>query len=593
MGKATILSGGDAGLYRIRLDYGTAARDAELATIGDTIKQLETQIEGLQTSLDAFIEHVETPAKEATTTAVNDYVAASNATPRDEKAVKAALAAHEQALRELFNVRTRYAKLQLLIQDLQAQLAGSKKRKTYLQQLVLNEDRDAWCADYTTSASGEVATIDVPGESEEIIIAPSAPVPNATHGALVAREMQAGAQVYFNAAILPGWQRWKPTFRIGDVRSINLGENTMSVDLEPETSSAQDLGVNQTTSLSSVPVTYMTCGAGAFSIGDRVVVRFDDQDWKKPRVVGFADHPRPCNVAYVGCEYWEFTADLIINIHVLVALIDVETKQVIEVWRRRFTLLAGIVSYNSQPYVQQGGGFPQSWSWLVDMSAPPDDASLPTRLQSVQQQSDKLYGIVTGNGSDPADYKTIVELQDGEAITEIGRWTVGNASSSFNSLSVSGGHVAVGGFVDVSTAYGVRIFNTVTRALIAERAVNGPVESVDMTLRFLVVLHWGSMVNFGYSISIFSRASGYSLLSSHDLDVMPYSVCLIRDRIVAKSEGVVWIWMLDPITGAITPDGTMTPFAVAVEEIGGQPGSGIVTDGSGGPGHHVVSVARA
>lgn len=56
----------------------------------------------------------------------------------------------------------------------------------------------------------------------------------------------------------------------------------------------KDVWKNYTRKLSSVAVEYMGCNSLAFSDGDRVVVQFIDQDWSKPKVIGFAENPQSC-----------------------------------------------------------------------------------------------------------------------------------------------------------------------------------------------------------------------------------------------------------------------------------------------------------
>ena len=51
---------------------------------------------------------------------------------------------------------------------------------------------------------------------------------------------------------------------------------------------------NYTRILIAVPVEYMNCNAGAFAVGDRVVVQFIDQKWETPKVVGFVENPQAC-----------------------------------------------------------------------------------------------------------------------------------------------------------------------------------------------------------------------------------------------------------------------------------------------------------
>jgi hypothetical protein len=95
----------------------------------------------------------------------------------------------------------------------------------------------------------------------------------------------------------PGWQKWKPTFRVGEVTSLDTDADTANVTLDDALSFDQGFDVNQEATLEDVPVEYMTCNAAAFEIGDRVVVAFTGQDWGSPKIVGFESNPRQC--AYI------------------------------------------------------------------------------------------------------------------------------------------------------------------------------------------------------------------------------------------------------------------------------------------------------
>jgi len=64
-----------------------------------------------------------------------------------------------------------------------------------------------------------------------------------------------------------------------------------------------------TTRLDSVAIEYMSCNAGAFADGDRVVVEFTGQSWSSPKVIGFDENPVACTTD--GILFWRcFTTDL-------------------------------------------------------------------------------------------------------------------------------------------------------------------------------------------------------------------------------------------------------------------------------------------
>ena len=186
------------------------------------------------------------------------------------------------------------AKAQLEVDDLTAARAGLIARIAVLVEVLKPVTRAAWCADFTEDATGEVATVEIPGEDKLLLIAPGAPKPVAADGVLVAREAQSPEQVFWNAAVLPGWQKFRPTYRRGTITALDTAAETASVTITADTSSAQNLAINLTTHLTNVPVQYMTCNAGAFEVGDKAVIKFMGGEWLQPKIVGFAENPRPC-----------------------------------------------------------------------------------------------------------------------------------------------------------------------------------------------------------------------------------------------------------------------------------------------------------
>lgn len=226
-------------------------------------------------------------AQGALKTAEAEYAAA-------QADVKAKMDAQVAAAKELVAAKKETAPLEIaheLLKDERSQLI---KDRSYYAGLHLVETRKAWCADLTEDAKDEVATIEIPGDSNLVLINAGAEDGGTVDGVLFAREMQSPEQVFWNAAVLPGWQKWKPTYRRGTITALDLEANTADVALEEETSTGQNLNINQTKTLEKVPVNYMGCNAEAFEVGDACVVRFDDMNWETPRVMGFVDNPKSC-----------------------------------------------------------------------------------------------------------------------------------------------------------------------------------------------------------------------------------------------------------------------------------------------------------
>lgn len=186
-------------------------------------------------------------------------------------------------------------------------------------------DRDAWCVDLTEDGSGEVASLEIPGEPQKVVLAPGTRAPTDADGRLLSRYAMSAAQVVFNTAILPGWQKFKPTYRVGVLTAkdddSNRGQVTLDVARSTATGipratrenapwtrggDAAGLVVNQE-SLGEIPFEYMECDSRAFSVGDRVVVEFRGMDWTNPYIIGFESWPK-------GCPTWGTIAYFIRNI---------------------------------------------------------------------------------------------------------------------------------------------------------------------------------------------------------------------------------------------------------------------------------------
>lgn len=341
MGQAEIISGGTDGLYRVRLDYGTETRDkrvekltADLATVQGQLDTAESEladqqatVSSQQDDINGKIEAYETAAKslEALRIVLDEAIQdrldlSENATPEEiaaaNAAVTAATAAYNaaetvirnsdkeinDALKKLEKEKSKVYPLQLKVDLLTDEKTGLTKKKKYWTDLTLQEEKNVWCADMTEDATGKVATLEIPGENNMVVIKPGAPTHTTADGKLVARAIQHPNQAFFNAAILPGWQKYLPTYRRGTITELDTELDTASVTLTDDKSSAQNLGINKISELKNVPVKYMECNASAFEVGDVVVVQFDDRSWDKPKITGFVREPKPCGLNLQGIQ---------------------------------------------------------------------------------------------------------------------------------------------------------------------------------------------------------------------------------------------------------------------------------------------------
>lgn len=246
MGKGTIISGGEDGQYQVQVNYGRSGYTSDIAALNTKKDSLAQDIidEGLQPEPD--------------TNKLN---------------------------------------------SLKLQKLSVEKRIDSLESTMPDDPTvSAWCADLTEDLTGEVGTIEVPGEVGIVQIQPgyddNAEYDAERDGQLLPTVVNSPAQAFYNLAMLPGWQKWKPTFRYGTITSVDEDADTANVTLDTTPSSQQSLDINQSTTLSDVPIDYMDCDSLVFTEGDEVLIKFENQDWASSKIVGFKDNPKPCATGY-------------------------------------------------------------------------------------------------------------------------------------------------------------------------------------------------------------------------------------------------------------------------------------------------------
>lgn len=222
----------------------------------------------------------------------------------DRDAIAARVAVYDRALT---NVEELIAKEQDKQEPSQAVLTGLQARKDALTRArdnfqALYDDEpihSAWCVDLTPGLTGEVGTIEPGAELKNgINIQPGADgeagFSRERDGQLTKFMALGPFNAALNFALMPAIQKYKPTYRYGTLTGIDYGNNTCTVALDAVSSSQQSLNINQTGTLSNVPIEYMTCDAQAFTLDDKVVVKFENFDQSEPKVIGFQSNPKAC-----------------------------------------------------------------------------------------------------------------------------------------------------------------------------------------------------------------------------------------------------------------------------------------------------------
>ena len=108
--------------------------------------------------------------------------------------------------------------------------------------------RDAWCADLTENLSGVVAICEIPGEPDAVLIRPgyasAAAYSGARDGILKKPKRCKPPEFFYNLAMLPGVQRWKPTYRFATITELDKVAKTCSVIGQNAYSTQQNLDVS-------------------------------------------------------------------------------------------------------------------------------------------------------------------------------------------------------------------------------------------------------------------------------------------------------------------------------------------------------------
>jgi len=300
MGKGRIVSGGEEGLYTVELLHNRERIEAEIAQLTQLIAELDAELAELETERNELI-----AARDAIIAQIDAAIAAAVAEDETPDV--------EDLLTELAQASAAVQAQDVRIALVQGRRLEAVKRKDVLDAVPNDPVQSAWCADFTEDLSGEVATVEVPAEGivgqfatwRRVQIRPGysgrAAYSASRDGQMFHREGQVGYQVYYNAALLPGVQRWKPQYRIGTISTIDYEADTCTITIQAEDSSAQSLIIDPPDLQyikTGVPIEYMECDSDVFEAGDRVLVEFQGRDWSSPKVIGFESNPRECETTW-------------------------------------------------------------------------------------------------------------------------------------------------------------------------------------------------------------------------------------------------------------------------------------------------------
>lgn len=306
MGRCVVLEHLGAALYRIQIK-----RD---------IERLKKRLEDLKDRSKILIEEEKPAAEEK-----RDEEIAKLLAQEDALESKGSLTQREKIEIELKRhaISFKIAEINVELNIIEAEILSIDIESAQLEAVIKDPPATvAWCGDYTIALQpgAEYGTMELPSAQRRIPGPESLPPDlqgqtpvmlypgwndGGVHNAARDGKMQPVAAsgppaYYFNHALLPGWQKWRPTYRIGTI--TRLEGDSCDVVLDPVSvyahRSIRKIDLNLRNELLEIPIQYMSCNGRAFALADRVVVQFKEQKPDDPVVIGFETHPKSCQYAF-------------------------------------------------------------------------------------------------------------------------------------------------------------------------------------------------------------------------------------------------------------------------------------------------------
>lgn len=285
MGWCQILSSNGEGRFTVKVDFGEDMRAAIMSALQQRINALQPQLAKADLSV-AEAKDAHQQAQAALASLLDEIAHAS------PELIEPMRRAYSRELHKMQRLVAELQRRELQRRTIADEIALRARQLAYWRDDVrCTETRDVWCAAFVESSSGYRATIEINGEPDLILLHPQNRAWVPRDGEMRSRALLSPEQAYFNAAVLPGWQKHYPTYRHGTIASIDWDANTCSVTLAAAKSSAQRLDINKVTTLDNLTTNYAG-GMRTFGIDDRVVVAFTNQAWELPQLIGFLDNPR-------------------------------------------------------------------------------------------------------------------------------------------------------------------------------------------------------------------------------------------------------------------------------------------------------------
>lgn len=234
MGSATIVDNKGNGYYTIKLKKGELALQVNRTAINERIQDIENKLVDLRSERLSLVDTFSL-AYDAMRNAVAAFASVEFPTAALRKAVTDAQAAY---IRADANVKKKQSEIDLQVQA----LTGLQKSLTKIEEHLVAEYKYAWCADYSDLLAGDVGTLEVNGETDEIIIMPGG---EDGEGLIYDSAAMSPSGWFYNLALFPGWQKAMPTYRIGEIVSIDYDHDRCDVALDDDRSRVRGLPINE------------------------------------------------------------------------------------------------------------------------------------------------------------------------------------------------------------------------------------------------------------------------------------------------------------------------------------------------------------
>lgn len=325
MGKATIVAHLGGALYSVVIEQDESRLGDMIQAAQDMLDLLAPELDAAQTEYDAAIaDYTQTlaerdddidlalpgvPIPESLAQAINEKTAEASAW----------FDIVARAETRLNNIKARILNLELRIVWLQGLYGADPLPSTaYCIDMCDGETEDG--GDPRPLLTGTVATVEPFRRCDEIrLINGGTPQYRAdptyvaaTDGVIVPVSSMTPAQYLYNYAMWSGAEAWRGRFHVAQIVSKSTPSGPVDVELQFGNHLAQD---GFTTTLTDVPVQYMDCDGKAFMAGDYVIVTYSTGN-TSPKVIGFAQAPRPCPLpkdflihATTEATYWRLTFD--------------------------------------------------------------------------------------------------------------------------------------------------------------------------------------------------------------------------------------------------------------------------------------------